>query len=146
MSKPRTEKLLLIPLQPLVSDPTPRPASPREIRSREAQLRARIHYVGFRTTEAGREYTLHAIGTSPRTFVVLITHRAFATGQARFQDGPDICCAKLSRVLAQEAPGAPDSGRQLEFTKEELLEYRDAHSGPSPRKRTRPDADSQPVP
>ena len=51
-----------------------------------------VRYVGFRSTTEGREYTMRvADGLSARDFVLLITHRAFADREARFQDAPDVC-------------------------------------------------------
>jgi hypothetical protein len=138
MTNPLPEKLLLIPLTARSGEI---PRSERETKSREAQLRSRIHYVGFRTTEAGREYTLHVVDKErSRDFVMLITHGAFESGQARFQDGPDICCGKLMRVLAEDPADEAPSGpvEPLVFTKEELLEYR-ARSAPAPtRSRKKP--------
>ncbi len=58
----------------------------------------------------------------PRFFVVLIPHEAFASRQARFQDAPDLCFAKLQRELLANPDLAP--GASLVFTAQELLDYR----------------------
>ena len=64
-----------------------------------------VFYVGFETTREGREYTLRVSdGVAARLFVLLITHEAFASRAARFQDAPDLCFGKLQRELVAD-PG-----------------------------------------
>ncbi|HVR30608.1 MAG TPA: hypothetical protein VMS86_13875 [Thermoanaerobaculia bacterium] len=105
------------------------PSSTAEKTPRENLSRPTIRYMGFRTTEDGREYVLSATGRGEqRVFVMMITHEAFATRAARFQDAPDVCFAKLARELALDADLVP--GPRHVFTDEELLAYREAH-GPS---------------
>jgi hypothetical protein len=103
-------------------------------KAREQQMRSTVHYVGFRSTEDGREYTLRASGTPPRMFVMLIAHEHFVAGQLRYQDGPDLCCAKLTRVLAEET-GEPAPDGEFVVTAKELLEYHSSHAAPAVRKR-----------
>jgi hypothetical protein len=88
-----------------------------------------VRYVGFRSTGEGREYTMRvADGLSSREFVLLITHRAFAAREARFQDAPDVCSVKLRRALADEPDLLP--GDCIAVTAEDLLEYRGDHLSP----------------
>ncbi len=140
MRKETVEEPLAIPLTVVdVGEVTPGPAPSRKYR--EQQMRPHVQYVGCRITDDGREYTLRAPSKSPHSFVLFIAHGHFASGQARFQDGPDLCCAKLTRVLAEEAVEAAPEDR-LVFTAEELLEYRNSRTAPErKRPRRRPDAD-----
>ncbi len=102
-----------------------------------------IRYMGFRCTGEGREYTLRVDGgAEPRQFVLVIPHAAFAEKQARFQDAPDLCFAKLQRELAQDAELAP--GGPLVLSPADLAEYRELQARRSPeRKRRRPPVPSE---
>jgi hypothetical protein len=131
MQRTRIEVSLPLPLIGIGSGIAREGAPTKENARREQQMRPHIRYLGFRTTDDGREYTLRATGAGePRLFVMTIPHHAFATRQARFQDAPDLCCAKLTRVLAGETDDAQADARQV-FTVEELLEYRVARTAPS---------------
>jgi hypothetical protein len=90
--------------------------------------------MGFRITDEGREYTLRATNEAPRLFVLLITHQHFQMGRARYQDGPDLCCAKLTRALMDQALDA-DPASPLVLTAAELAEYRAGRADPSSRRR-----------
>lgn len=96
-----------------------------------------VRYLGFRTTADGREYLLRVTDElEPRLFVLLITHDSFASREARFQDAPDLCYARLQRDLVADPGLLP--GRRLVLTAEEILEYRDARERRPPgRKRSR---------
>jgi hypothetical protein len=144
---PRLEDPLPLPLigAPIDDAMPPETTPAKDSARREQQMRPRIRYMGFRTTDDGREYTLRATGVGePRDFVMMIPHQAFATKQARFQDAPDLCCAKLTRALAVETDEAPTVDR-LVLTVEELTEYRVARTAPpSTRKRGVRRDDSEP--
>jgi hypothetical protein len=91
-------------------------------------------YLGFRTTTEGREYTVRVSGLSEaREFVLFIAHRMFAAGEARFQDAPDLCFAKLRRELSVDPALRPEL--RLVLTTEELNEYRADHRTPINRRR-----------
>ena len=102
-----------------------------------------IRYLGFRCTGDGREYTLRVDGEGdPRLFVLMIPYAAFTEKQARFQDAPDLCFAKLQRDLAADAQLLP--GPPLVLTPADLAEYRELQARRSPeRKRRRPPNPSQ---
>ncbi len=102
-----------------------------------------IRYMGFRCTDQGREYTLRVDGEGdPRLFVLVIPHAAFAEKQARFQDAPDVCFAKLQRALAADAHLVPEGA--LVLTTADLTEYRELAAKRAPeRKRRRPPSPSQ---
>ncbi len=95
-----------------------------------------VRYVGFRTTDQGREYTCRVNdGLGERRFVLFIGHQAFASREARFQDAPDLCCARLQRELAADPgllPGSP-----LALTAEELLDYRNVREHRAPGRKRR---------
>jgi hypothetical protein len=102
-----------------------------------------IRYMGFSCTSQGREYTLRVDGEGdPRVFVLVIPHAAFTDKQARFQDAPDVCFAKLQRELALDSLRTP--GPPLVLTSVDLAEYREMQAKRSPeRKRRRPPSPSQ---
>ena len=95
-----------------------------------------VRYLGFEITAEGREYSLQVTnGLEPRTFVLLVTHEAFASRQARYQDAPDLCYRKMGRELDLDPdllPGAP-----LQLTSEELLDYRSARDYVAPGRKRR---------
>lgn len=95
-----------------------------------------IRYMGFECTSAGRAYRLRVEGPGdPREFTLTIPNGAFEARQARFQDAPDLCFARLQRELATNAE-LPD-GAHLVITPSELDEYRDAQLRRSPDRKTR---------
>jgi hypothetical protein len=102
-----------------------------------------IRYMGFSCTSQGREYTLRVDGEGdPRVFVLVIPHTAFTEKQARFQDAPDVCFAKLQRELALDSLRVP--GPPLVLTSADLAEYRETQAKRTPeRKRRRPPSPSQ---
>jgi hypothetical protein len=97
---------------------------------------ASIRYMGFDCTSEGRAYRLRVDGVGePRLFTVTIPTAAFTARQARFQDAPELCFARLQRELAGNAD-LPD-GLALVITPAELDEYRDAQLRRSPDRKTR---------
>jgi hypothetical protein len=113
----------------------------RYTKANEQLMRSHVHYMGFRITDEGREYTLRATNETPRLFVLLITHQHFQMGRARYQDGTDLCCAKLTRALMEDAVD-PDQESPLVLTAAELAEYRAVRADPSARRRRRSDTGS----
>jgi hypothetical protein len=97
-----------------------------------------VRYIGFRATDEGREYSLRVDGEGdPRVFRLLIPHAAFSDKQARFQDAPDLCFAKLQRELVLDAALQP--GPTLVLTPRDLAEYHELQTKRTPeRKRRRP--------
>jgi hypothetical protein len=105
--------------------PTPVPVRPPSIR-----------YLGFVCTNEGRAYRLRVDGAGdPREFTLTIPTAAFASRQARFQDAPGLCFARLQREIAANAelPG----GSELLITPAELDEYRDVQQRKPPDRKTR---------
>lgn len=93
-----------------------------------------VRYLGFRTTADGREYSMRVTaGFDHRHFVLLIPHEVFASREARFQDAPDLCFARLQRDLAADPGLLP--GPRLVLTTRELLDYRLAQDKRSPNRK-----------
>jgi hypothetical protein len=95
-----------------------------------------IRYLGFECTSEGRRYRLSVEGAGEsRVFTMTILNAAFAARQARFQDAPELCFARLQRELVSNAdlPG----GVTFVITPAELDEYRDAQLKRSPDRKTR---------
>lgn len=95
-----------------------------------------VHYLGFRTTAEGREYTLRVRdGLESRLFQMLITHADFASRLARFQDAPDLCFTKLQRDLEADPRLLP--GPAAVLTARDFLDYHHAREkrSPAPRRR-----------
>src|SRR5579863_981819 len=67
-----------------------------------------IQYVGFNGTADSRVYGFHVIHAphEPREFTVEIQSGVFGSSQLRFQDGPDICFARLKQGLLEETQDA----------------------------------------
>ena len=91
-----------------------------------------VEYVGFRTTSDHREYVLRSRdGAGRREYTVGIAHEQFASGRARYQDGPAICYAKLEREL--QGP-EPSQASHFEVSEADLVEFQKAHASPQKRR------------
>lgn len=96
-----------------------------------------MRYMGFESTSVGREYTLRVDGEGePRVFVFVISHAAFSAKEARFQDAPDLCFAKLQREILGEA--APVPGSRFVLTSQDLAHYRETQTKRPPERKPRP--------
>jgi hypothetical protein len=97
-----------------------------------------VRYLGFESANEGRRYRLQVgAGDEARVFVFVIPHSAFAAREARFQDAPDLCFARLQRELALDAALLP--GPPLVLTSNDFADYRERQSKRGPeRKRRRP--------
>jgi hypothetical protein len=97
-----------------------------------------VRYLGFESTREGREYTLRVDGEGePRVFVFVIPHAAFSAKEARFQDAPDLCFAKLQREILGEA-SAPVIASRFVLTSEDLAHYRETQTKRPPERKPRP--------
>jgi hypothetical protein len=91
-----------------------------------------VEYVGFRTTSDHREYVLRSrVGADRREYTVGIAHEAFASGRAKYQDGPAICYEKLEREL--QGP-EPSQASHFEVSEADLVEFQKAHASPQKRR------------
>jgi len=97
-----------------------------------------VRYLGFESATDGRRYKLQVgAGDGARVFVFVIPHAAFAAREARFQDAPDLCFARLQRELESDAALVP--GPPLVLTSVDFADYRDRQAkGSGERKRRRP--------
>ena len=95
-----------------------------------------VRYMGFESTSEGREYTLRVDGEGdPRTFVFVIPHAAFTSKEARFQDAPDLCFAKLQREILGEATPVP--GARFVLSSTDLAAYRETQTKRAPERKPR---------
>jgi hypothetical protein len=95
-----------------------------------------IRYLGFESTSEGRDYLLRVDGEgTPRRVTVTISNTAFLSRQARFQDAPELCFARLQRELALNADIA--DGLRLVVTLGEMEAFREAQLRRSPDRRVR---------
>ncbi|HEY3120015.1 MAG TPA: hypothetical protein VGL15_05285 [Vicinamibacteria bacterium] len=86
-----------------------------------------LEYLGFRTTEEGRDYLLRTrLDAEIHGYTVRIAREAFAAGRARFQDGPEISYAKVRDELAAHEDGAIDA--VFTINDAELASYRATHT------------------
>jgi len=96
-----------------------------------------VRYMGFESTSEGREYTMRVESEGdPRVFVFVIPHAAFSSKEARFQDAPDLCFAKLQREILSEA--TPGPGARFVLTSADLAAYKDVQTKRVPEKKPRP--------
>ena len=104
-----------------------------------------IQYLGFQTAGDRREYLLQSrCGPETHRYTVSISYAAFAAGQARLQDGPEISYLKMLREM--DLRGYEPVEDHFTVTDAELAEYRNAHARPAnrltppsaPRPRTEP--------
>jgi hypothetical protein len=93
-----------------------------------------IQYVGFQAAATLRIYTFRVSEAlkATREFTVKIQLRAFRLTPLRFQDGPDICFARLKQKLQGETQEAPLE-RDLRIGEQDIEEYLQRRY---PRKRT----------
>lgn len=87
-----------------------------------------IQYVGFDGTAASRVYGFHVIDAphEPRDFTVEIHAGAFGASRLSFQDGPDICFARLKQGLLEETQDARADGH-LSISDQDVRMYLETH-------------------
>jgi len=88
-----------------------------------------IQYVGFNGTADSRVYGFHVIDAphQPREFSVGIQSEVFGSSKLRFQDGPDICFARLKQELLEETQDARVEGH-LNISDEDVRMYLETHT------------------
>ncbi|MGH9863494.1 MAG: hypothetical protein ACRD35_08730 [Candidatus Acidiferrales bacterium] len=92
-----------------------------------------IQYVGFAVAPTSRSYTFRVFEALQQTreFIVKIQLGVFRSTSLRFQDGPDICFARLKHKLENETPETR-VGHHLRLGDQEIAEYLQRRT---PRKR-----------
>ena len=100
-------------------------------------IKSTVEYVGFHSTAERREYVLRLrTGDQIREYTIGIALAAFATGHARYQDGPEISFIKLTSEL--DASGQPPAEADFTVSDAELSAYRSSH--PAAKNRLTPRA------
>jgi hypothetical protein len=83
-----------------------------------------IEYMGFSDTHDHREYRLRSrCERETHEYTVNIAHADFASGAARYQDGPQISYQKIERAL----DSAEVMQDRFEMSVAELATYRELH-------------------
>lgn len=92
-----------------------------------------VQFVKFEAKASVREYifTVKEASGDPREFTLTISNEAFNTRRVRYQDGPDICSAKLRQELATYGNNPPDTHYLI--TDADLEDYRTSHAPRSAR-------------
>jgi hypothetical protein len=87
-----------------------------------------IQYIGFNGTAASRVYGFHVIdgARDSREFTVEIHAEAFGPFGLRFQEGPDICFARLKQGLLEETQDARTEGH-LNISEQDVRMYLESH-------------------
>jgi len=83
-----------------------------------------IQYVGFDSSDGFRVYAFHVIDATEeaRDFTVRVQSAAFRPGGLKFQDGPDICFARLEQELQKRMP-VVGAEAHLSIGEPEVQEY-----------------------
>ncbi len=83
-----------------------------------------IQYVGFNVAAASRTYNFRVIdpAVEARQFTVQIQSEVFRSTLLKFQDGPDICFARLKRELEGETQESRAQAH-LRIEGQEIQEY-----------------------
>ena len=105
-----------------------------------------IQYVGFNGRAGSRAYDFNVIEAArePRNFTVEIQSEAFGPSHLRFQDGPDICFARLKKGLQEETQEARAEGH-LNINEHDVRVYLETHRPvKSLGKRRRESLDAEP--
>lgn len=92
-----------------------------------------IQYVGFNVGATARVYTFRVVEALEkiREFTVKVQLQAFRSTPLKFQDGPDLCLARLKRELEGETQ-ASRAGLNLRIEGEDIQHYLERRH---PRKR-----------
>jgi hypothetical protein len=92
-----------------------------------------VQFVKFQAKTLVREYIFSVKEASgdPREFILTISNEAFNTRRVRYQDGPDVCSAKLRQELAAYGNNPPETHYLI--TDADLEDYRSSHAPRSTR-------------
>ena len=87
-----------------------------------------LHYLGFETRGAVREYAFTRRGSGGESFeyFVTIANAAFVAHRVRYQDAPDICSLRLHREFATRSDHLPSA--RFSITDAELADYMETHA------------------
>lgn len=87
-----------------------------------------IQFMGFESKATVREYTFTVRENSAelRDYTLTIPNEAFNTRRVSYQDGPDVCSAKLRSELAANGNHLVET--RLQISDLDLENYRAAHA------------------
>lgn len=88
-----------------------------------------IQYVGFIVAATSRIYSFRVIDAPEETreFTLKVKSEAFRSTPLKFQDGPDICFARLKRELEGETQESP-AELNLDIGEQDIQEYLERHT------------------
>ncbi len=92
-----------------------------------------IQYLGFDVAGSSRTYAFHVIEApyEARDFTVRVESEAFRPDCLKFQDGPDICYARLAQVLRGQTPESR-SEANLNIGERDIRDYMEQHHPKKP--------------
>ena len=95
-----------------------------------------IQYVGFDSSAGSRIYAFHVIDAidEAREFTVRVQAAGFRPDGLKFQDGPDICFARLGHELQKETPESR-AEPHLSIGELDIKEYLEHHHPQEPKRK-----------
>jgi len=95
-----------------------------------------IQYVGFDSSAGSRIYSFHVIDVpeEARDFTISVQSAAFRTDGLKFQDGPDICFARLGHELERQTPEIRTAAH-LSIGDLDIKDYLDNHHTQKPKRK-----------
>jgi hypothetical protein len=92
-----------------------------------------IQYLGFDVAGSSRTYAFHVIDApyEARDFTVKVESEAFRPDRLRFQDGPDICYARLAQELRAQTSESR-SEAHLSIGERDIRDYVEQHHPKKP--------------
>jgi hypothetical protein len=101
-----------------------------------------IQYVGFDTSAGSRIYSFHVIDApeEARDFTITVQSAAFRPDGLKFQDGPDICFARLGHELEKQTPEIRTAAH-LSIGELDIKDYLDSHHTQKPKRKKKVEPD-----
>jgi hypothetical protein len=101
-----------------------------------------IQYVGFDSSAGSRIYSFHVIDIpeEARDFTVGVQAAGFRPDGLKFQDGPDICFARLAHELEKQTPESR-AAAHLSIGELDIKEYLEHHHPQKPKRKKREEPD-----
>ena len=101
-----------------------------------------IQYQGFDSSASSRIYSFHVIDApaEARDFTITVQSAAFRPEGLRFQDGPDICFARLEHELEKQTPEIRTAAH-LSIGELDIKDYLDNHHPQKPKRKKKVEPD-----
>ena len=95
-----------------------------------------IQYLGFDSSAGSRIYSFHVIDPpeEARDFTITVQSAAFRPDALKFQDGPDICFARLGHELEQQTPESR-AAAHLIIGEPDIKDYLERHHPQKPMRK-----------